>query len=162
MTTKTIPARALPISGGATAARGYLLVSGLFLVLTGVVGFALDTSFPTSSAEVADSHGHIFGILETNGWHNLAALSIGLPAVAVAFRLPQVCAVFALIAGVLNLGVFASFSLWSPDSFLFASNAGDQVLHALLAIGGIGFGALGLTANARTSTSAQRAALRNT
>jgi len=154
MTTNMIPARALPISGGAIAARGYLFVSGLFLVLTGVVGFALDTSFPTSSAEVADSHGHIFGILETNGWHNLAALSIGLPAVAVALKLPQVCPVFALITGVLNLGVFTSFALWSPDSFLFASNAGDQVLHALLALGGIGFGALGLASDARTSASA--------
>ena len=54
--------------------------------------------------------------------------------------------------GVLNVGVFASFALWGPASFLVASNAGDQVLHASLALGGIGFGLLGLTSAARTHT----------
>lgn len=42
-------------------ARTYLLCSGLFLLVTGLVGFALDTSVPTTSADVAASHGHIFG-----------------------------------------------------------------------------------------------------
>ncbi len=49
----------------------------LVLLLVRVVGFGLDTSFPTSPAVVTASQGHIFGIFETKGWHNLAATGFG-------------------------------------------------------------------------------------
>lgn len=145
MNMNTLPSQSQATrSAGATLSRGYLLVTGSFLLLTGIVGFMLDTSFPTRPAEVSASHGHIFGVLETNGWHNLAAVGIGLPSLALALRAARLVAPFAFTAGALNLGVFILFALFGPETFLFASNSGDQVLHAVLALGGLGFGAWGL------------------
>ena len=155
MNMNTLPSQSQEThSVGARASRGYLLACGSFLLVTGIVGFMLDTSFPTRPAEVSASHGHIFGVLETNGWHNLAAVGIGLPSLAVALRAARLAAPFAFTAGALNLGVFILFALFGPEAFLFASNSGDQVLHAVLAVGGLGFGAWGLSGRTTQSIDA--------
>ena len=129
-----------------TPARLYLLVSGGYLLVVGVVGFGLDASFPTSSAEVAASHGHLFGIFETNGWHNLGAVGLGLSALVVAIGRPGHSAVVAVLSGAANAGVFLLFAGWEPATFLVASNAADQVVHATLAVGGLTVGGWDLLA----------------
>ena len=121
----------------------YLAASGLFLLVAGLVGFTLDLSFPTSAADVAHSHGHIYGVLETNGWHNLAAVGLGLPSMLIAAWRPALASATCLVTGLLNGAVFCAFAFWGPETFLVASNSGDQVLHAVLAVCGTGSGIMG-------------------
>lgn len=123
-----------------TAARVFLVVAGTYLTLVGVVGFTLDASFPTSAEAVSESRAYIFGILETNGWHNLAALLTGMPSLAVAWWRPDAAPAFALLVGVLNAVVFVSFEAWGGETFWVASNGADQVVHAATAVGGIATG----------------------
>lgn len=118
-------------------ARLFLAVSGACLLLIGVAGFALDSSFPTSSAHVAHGHAKIFGIFATNGWHNLGALAMAMPALGVALARPALSRVTALAVGGSNALVFLLFAIWEPSVFWIASNIADQVLHAALAVGGI-------------------------
>ncbi|MDQ4143146.1 MAG: DUF4383 domain-containing protein [Actinomycetota bacterium] len=61
-------------------ARIYLVGSGILLVALAAVGFAVNTSFPTDAGQVSSTSDHVFGVLETNGWHNLAGLVSGLVA----------------------------------------------------------------------------------
>ena len=130
-------------------ARVHLAASGLFLLVAGIIGFTLDLSFPTSSADVAHSHGHIYGVLETNGWHNLAAVGLGLPSILIAAWKPVLASATCLVTGLLNGAVFCAFAFWGPETFLVASNSGDQALHAVLAVCGMGFGIVGLARERR-------------
>lgn len=118
-------------------ARVFLLISGTCLLLTGLVGLTLDSSFPTSSETMAHSHAHVFGVLETNGWHNLGALALALPALGVALVWPALSRVAALAVGVSNTLVFITFTIWHPSELLIASNPADQIMHAALAVGGV-------------------------
>lgn len=133
MTSSPSPAYASP-------ARMYLALSGAFLLVVAVVGFALDTSFPLTASAVTTGHAHVFGVFETNGWHSTGALSLALPAAAVAVARPVLSGAAALAVGLANAVVFLAFAVWDPALFLFASNAADQVMHIALAAGGIGTG----------------------
>src|SRR3990172_3238791 len=63
----------------------YLLVSGVWLVVVaGVVGFIYNSDFAIDTRPGSSSD--IFGILETNGWHNLAGLLGGLAALGFALK----------------------------------------------------------------------------
>lgn len=123
------------------ASRTFLAVSGAYLLLTGVAGFAVSGSFPVSSEAVDASHGHIFGVLETNGWHNLAALALAVPSLLVALRRPRWSPTVALASGFANTAVFVLFAVWGGATFLVASNDADQVVHAATALGGLLCGA---------------------
>ena len=116
-----------------SAARSYLLLAGGFLLTIGVAGFAVGPGLPTSPAGVHDGHGHLFGVLATNGWHNLAALGVALPALATAFARPGLAAPVALAVGASHAVVFVAFAIWDPSRFLMAVNGADQVMHAALA-----------------------------
>jgi hypothetical protein len=76
---------------------------------------------------------------------------MGLPSLASALGPARLVAPFSLTAGALNLGVFILFALFGPETFLFASNSGDQVLHAALALCGLGFGARSLSGRSTQS-----------
>lgn len=119
-------------------ARLFLLVSGAYLLIVGGIGFLFDATFATSAAEARESHGHIFGIFETNGWHNLAAVALGLPSAAVAVGRPKLAVPVVLASGIGNGVAFVAFEVWGADTFWVASNTADQVVHALIAVGGIG------------------------
>lgn len=119
-------------------ARWALLGMGLYLALVALVGFAVDASFPTSQDAVLDRHGHIFGVLETNGWHNLAALAAGLPAVVIAMWVPRLVRVGLAALGAGNLVVFLAFEVWGAETFWVASNTADQVVHVAVALVGLG------------------------
>lgn len=137
-------ATAEPGAGGRrhrwTPARLYLVISGSLLIAIGAAGFAVDASFPTAAAEVERlGSGHLFGILETNGWHNVAGLASGVVAVAFAAR-AQWARLGALLQGGLYTAVTAAVAIWGGETFWIASNTADQVVHALLAVGGLASG----------------------
>ena len=118
-------------------ARIYLVVSGIVLVVLGVAGLVLNRSFPTSPAAV-DSAGSawLFGVIQTNGWHSVAGLISGGVALGFAAR-AEWARLGATVKGLFYVGVTASLFITSPGTFLLVANAGDQVVHASLAIGGI-------------------------
>lgn len=120
-----------------TPARIFLAASAVFHIPIAILGFMQDHSFPTTSAAASAHHGMLFGVLMTNGWHNLAALGIGLISAYFVCR-PHHAREVALAVGVGHVGVVVAFSLWTPSTFLFASNGADQVIHSTTAILGIG------------------------
>jgi hypothetical protein len=118
-------------------ARLYLVVSGVFLLILGVIGFALTTAFPTGAGEVDGAgSGHILGIFETNGWHNLAALGSGAVSLAFALR-PETARLGAFVKGGFYVAVTSSIALWGGETFWIASNTADQFLHGAMAVGGL-------------------------
>jgi hypothetical protein len=76
--------------GGVAAwspARVYLVTTGTLLVAAALTGFTYSTSFPTSAEAVrAADDPHVYGIFETNGWHNLSSLVSGLISLSFALR----------------------------------------------------------------------------
>lgn len=88
--------------------------------------------------ETEKSHSaHIFGVFETNGWHNLAAVALAAVALSVAFGKPSWSRSAAMLIGIFHIGVTVSLILWEPSTFWLASNDADQVVHATYAVGGI-------------------------
>lgn len=122
---------------GWSAARLYLAISGFYLVALGIAGFVVNRTFPIGAADAARARSDlVFGLFETNGWHNLAGLVFGLIALWFLFRSTQ-WALGALAVGVPNLITFVAFAVTTPTTFWFASNGADAVLHALLGFGGV-------------------------
>jgi hypothetical protein len=107
------------------------------LVLGGVVGFGYESSFATGERLVAD---RIAGIFDTNGWHNLIHLAIGLFALAAASRTPRQAAV---VLGAL-LTLLGAWGVAVTDhgagSLLDTVPVGSEVnlLHLLTGLAGIG------------------------
>jgi hypothetical protein len=122
-------------------ARVYLVASGLVLVLSAVVGFGVNSAFPQTSGDVhAAGSGHIFGVFETNGWHNLSALISGAIAFGFALR-PEWARTGAFVKGAMYVAVTAAIALWGPETFRIASNGADQIVHGTLGITGLAAGA---------------------
>ena len=119
-------------------ARVYLVATGIFLIVAAAVGFSLTTSFP-QDAEAVHSAGsaHIFGIFETNGWHNLSTLISGTISLAFALR-PGWARTGAFAKAALYATVTVSIAIWGPEPFLIVSNAADQIVHGSLAVAGFG------------------------
>lgn len=117
-------------------ARIYLVSSGIFLLVIAAIGYALDQSFPTSPDAVGQSR-WVFGLFETNGWHTTAGLISGFVALGFALR-PEWAWAGAMAKGLFYVGVTTSLFLVAPSTFLLISNNADQVVHASLAVGGIG------------------------
>ncbi|HVE92490.1 MAG TPA: DUF4383 domain-containing protein [Actinomycetota bacterium] len=117
-------------------ARVYLVGSGVLLLVLTVAGFAVSTAFPTARDQVASGSEHIFGVFETNGWHNVAALFSAVVAFGFALR-PEWSRTGALVKGAAYVVVTAAIALSGDDTFLVASNNADQVIHGSLAVGGL-------------------------
>jgi hypothetical protein len=62
---------------------------------------------------------------------------MAVPALGMALARPALARVTALAVGAANALVFLLFAIREPSVFLVASNVADQVLHAVLAVGGI-------------------------
>jgi hypothetical protein len=125
-----------------TPARLFLLVSAIYHTPLGIIGLAMDQTFPFGADSASHGHSeHIFGLLETNGWHSLAALLLGLISIFFALR-PEHAREAALAIGIGHVGIVVSLILWDPSTFLLASNAADQVVHSATAVGGIVSGLL--------------------
>jgi hypothetical protein len=129
--------RSVGVADEWTPARIYLVASGIFLLFVGVAGLVLDRSFPTSPGAVDSAgSGWLFGVLQTNGWHSVAALVSSAAALGFARR-AEWARLGAMVKGVFYVVVTTSLLITEPSTFLLASNAGDQVVHASLAVGGI-------------------------
>lgn len=120
-----------------TPARIFLAVSAFYHLLLGIVGLGVDRSFPLgpNATEHAGS-GHVFGVFETNGWHSLAGILVGVVSLYFAVR-PRHAREAALAIGVSQLGTTVALALWDPSIFMFASNGADQVIHSTTAVAGI-------------------------
>lgn len=133
---------------GWTPARVFLLAGGTWLLVLGLVGFAVSSSFPIGAAEAETARSaRIFGVFKTNGWHNLAAVLIAGAALPVAFLRPAWSRRVALAIGAIHVGVTAALFIWEPSTFWIASNTADQVVHATYAVLGIGSAAATRLAN---------------
>lgn len=122
-------------------ARIYLVVSGVFLLVVAFAGLAINQNFAIGSdyLDGHDASAHVFGILETNGWHSLAGLVSGVVALGFALR-PEWARTGALLKGAFYVVVTTGVALWGPETFWIASNAADQVVHATLAVTGVASG----------------------
>lgn len=120
-----------------TPARIFMLAAAVVHLPLGIAGLVYDQTFPVgaTAAERASSE-LIFGIFETNGWHSLAALLLGIITAYFAMY-PRRARDAALIIGVVHVGIFAALAMSQPSTFWLASNGADQVVHASTAIGGI-------------------------
>jgi hypothetical protein len=135
-------------------ARVFLLISAVYHLVLGLVGLALDQTFPLSS-EAAASAGseHIFGVFETNGWHSVLALLLGVLSAYFAAR-PRHAREAALAIGLSQAFAAVALVLQDPSDVLLASNGADQVIHTLTAIAGIAAGLLTGTRRIRGTTAA--------
>ena len=134
--TRAVPAQA----SSWTPARIFMAVSAVWHLPLGIVGLVMDQTFPIGpEATTHAASDHIFGVFETNGWHSLAAVLLGAISLLFALR-PERARAAALVIGVFHVGVFASLSLWGPETFWLASNTADQVIHSATAISGLVFG----------------------
>ena len=132
-------------------ARSFMAVSAAYHLLLGLVGLAIDRTFPVGEeATTLAGSEHIFGVFETNGWHSLAGLLVGLISLYFALR-PEHARPGALAVGVSQLIVVVAFSVMPPETFWFASNGADQIIHSTTAIGGIGSALLTRSIPTRTS-----------
>lgn len=125
-----------------TPARIFLVVSAIYHLLLGILGLAIDQTFPLS-AEAAARAGsmHVFGVFETNGWHSLAALGLGAVSLFFAVR-PQRAREAAVALGISQAFIVLALALRDPSAFLLAANGADQVIHTATALGGIVSGLL--------------------
>ncbi|MEA2434136.1 MAG: hypothetical protein QOG54_1593 [Actinomycetota bacterium] len=125
-----------------TPARIFMVASAIFHLPVAIAGLAVDQTFPFgAAAAVRAGSGEILGVLETNGWHSLAALFLGLVSAYFALR-PERAREGALAIGISHVGIVLAFALWEPSTFGFMSNGADQVVHATTAITGIASGLL--------------------
>lgn len=120
-----------------TPARLFMLVSALWHLLLGAVGLIIDQTFPIGSdAAGRASSEHIFAIFETNGWHSLAALALGLASLYFTL-VPRRARDAAMVIGASHVGLVIGLAIWPPNTFWLASNLADQVVHASTAVAGI-------------------------
>ena len=122
---------------GWSPARLFMAASAAYHLVLAVPGLLIDQSFPVGSQATAKAGSDfIFGVFETNGWHSVAALSVGLVSLYFAVR-PERARVGALALGISQAVVLVAFAVEPPSTFWFASNGADQVVHGLTALGGI-------------------------
>jgi hypothetical protein len=127
-----------PQAGNWTPARIFMVASAVFHLPVAIVGLAIDQTFPFGADATVDAgSAHIFGILETNGWHSLAALLLGVISLYFALR-PERARDAAFAIGIAHVVIVLSLTFWVPSTFWLASNGADQVVHTSTAIGGIG------------------------
>ena len=121
-------------------ARVYLVASGIFLVVSTAIGFAVDSSFQSSPDAVrAADHGFIYGVFATNGWHNVSGMASGVAALLFALR-PEWSRTGALVKGAIYVVVTSSVAIWGGHTFLIATNVADQIVHGTLAVTGLAAG----------------------
>lgn len=133
-----------------TPAQMYALAFGAVLLLVGLVGFAVNSSFATGDAV---GTGDKLIVFEVNGWHNIVHLLSGLLGLAL-FRRNDTARLYALGFGAVYLLV-TLIGLADGESVLglIPVNGADNVLHLVIAGLGIAAGLMSPKDNrARTGT----------
>jgi Domain of unknown function (DUF4383) len=125
-------------SGSKSPAQLYALGLGLLLVAAGIAGFFWEASFAIGTGAGVEQ-GFVLGLLAVNGWHNLLHLVTGAIGLAVAGN-RAAARLYALTLGVAYaLLALLGFVAESNDALfgLLAVNTGDNLLHMLVAAGGM-------------------------
>jgi hypothetical protein len=139
--------------GGKTPAQWYCLLGGAALLLAGIAGFLVDSTFDTGS----NLNGDKLLFFEVNGWHNIVHLLSGLLLLGAAAKRVSAKTV-AILFGV-TYGAVALYGLIDGSDVLglIPINGADNLLHIALAAAGI---LAGLVSRAgeplRTSTATPR------
>jgi hypothetical protein len=116
-----------------TPAQWYCLLAGLSLLLAGILGFIVDSSFDTGDGIQG---GELLSIFEVNGIHNLIHLASGLVLLAASPKRASAKAVaigFGLVYGIVTIiGLIDGEDVLG----LIPVNSADNILHiALSALG---------------------------
>lgn len=116
-----------------TPAQLYSLIFGAVLLLVGIVGVFVDSSFGTGS----NPPGSDLIVFKVNGWHNLVHIASGLVGLGLA-RTAAGGRLFALGFGAVY-GVVTVYGLIAGSNVLglVAVNGADNVLHLAIAGAGI-------------------------
>ena len=138
---------------GWSPARIFMLVSAIWHLPLGIAGLAYDQTFPIGSAAAGTAGSeHIFGIFETNGWHSLAALLLGVISVYFTLR-PNRARGAALAIGLFHVWIVGALIAWPPETFWLASNTADQIVHSTTAVAGTAAGLLTRSASQEARSS---------
>jgi Domain of unknown function (DUF4383) len=119
-------------------ARLYAGVAGATLVVAGIIGFFYSSSFGSPGEVDA-----IFGILDVNGWQNVLHILTGAVGLLAFSAGVYAARQYALALGVVYLVVAVwGFIVGDGDQILgiIPVNTGDNVLHLLLGLAGLGAG----------------------
>jgi hypothetical protein len=111
-----------------TVAQHFAVWIGLFTVVTGLVGMAINPDFAVGDDATAEAF-----IVDWNGWHAVAALLVGLPGLAIAW-LPNLAIPYLAYRAITDAGV----ALWAalddqPLGVLYLPTSSDAILHASIA-----------------------------
>ena len=122
---------------------------GLFTLVTGMIGMAINPDFAVGDDATAEAF-----IVDWNGWHAVAAITVGLPGVLVPW-VPRFAVMYLLYRAVTDAGV----ALWAalddnPLGLLYLPTSTDAVLHAVFAA----IAAAGIALDARRSATTRVAA----
>ncbi len=119
-----------------TPAQIYALAFGITLVIAGIAGFFVDSSFDTGNNVQGDD----LIVFEVTGIHNLVHIASGLLGLALAGT-PRGAKAYALGFGVVYLLVVL-VGIADGEDFLglFPVNAADNVLHIVISLTGIAAG----------------------
>jgi hypothetical protein len=132
-----------------TVAQHFAIWIGVYTLVIGLIGFALNPDFAVGDDATAESF-----IVDWNGWHALAALSVGLPGLAIAW-FPGLAVPYLLYRAITDAGVAVWILLDDhPLGVLFLPTSDDAILHAALAA----VAALGVVLASRGSGRAPRTA----
>ncbi len=144
----------MPDTRTMTPAQMYALAFGAVLLLVGLIGFAVNSSFDTGDAVGTGDNLIVF---ELNGWHNLVHIASGLVGLAL-FRRNDTARLYALGFGAVYLLVtIIGFADGDSVLGLIPVNGADNVLHLLIAGLGIAAGLMSPKDN-RAHTGTVRAA----
>jgi hypothetical protein len=125
--------RAMADDRGRTPAQVYALVFGATLLIVGIVGFFVDSSFDTGSGVQGDD----LIVFEVNGWHNLVHIASGLLGLALMGTAAGARA-YALGFGAVYLVVTIWGFIDGSDVLgLIPVNSADNWLHVAIAVTGI-------------------------
>ena len=124
---------------GRSPAQIFALVIGLTLVVAGILGFFYNASFATGDGTEREA---VLGILDVNGWHNIVHIATGALGLAVAGSSGGARGYAIGLGAVYLLVALLGFVAGDGNEILnfIPVNTEDNVLHALIAIAGIGAG----------------------
>ena len=125
------------MASGKTPAQLYSLVFGATLLLAGIAGFFVNSSFgPLGSGVEGDN----LILFEVNGIHNIVHLASGALGLAM-WRNPASARLFALGFGAVYLLVTVlGFAMGDNVLGIIPINTADNLLHVAIAVAGIGAG----------------------
>jgi hypothetical protein len=114
-----------------TPAQIFAYLAGAVLVLVGIVGFIVDSTFETGSAINGDK---LLGIFEINGIHNIVHIASGLLLLAVAPK--RALAKTGVLAFGVIYGIVTVIGLIDGETVLglIPVNGADNVLHIALTV----------------------------